>query len=637
MPNSTPAGLLAAPSDSLPVPPASDRGVWSAERLDQPTLAAVRKRAAADVVRPWPVPLASAFARFRRDGDRTEYENAVWARDKRLSRAAVMAAVTLEPGWIDAVVDGVSLLCEQSTWCWPAHDDVFERGGMVPDIARPYLDLGAGEVAAQLAWIDHLLGAQLDERAPGLRARLRHEVDVRVLTPFVARRDWHWLGLHGDAHNWTAWIHGNLLVAGLVLMPEGEARDRLVGMAAEGVDRYVADIPPDGAIDEGADYWWLGACRALEALDVLAHASGGALGGDLPNSLRETIAFPHRMHLGGDWHLNFADGQARTTAVQPWDALHRAARRAGDASAAAYAATHRRPGKPLARVDGGLGWFLRTLTDADWAVAGAAGASGAVGESEVAGDSEAVSAPLPRDVWLPSTQVFLARRATGSSHGLTLALKGGHNGENHNHNDVGTVVVALNGIPLIVDPGRPTYTAQTFGPDRYSIWTMQSSWHSVPEIRGTPQSAGAEFQARDVDTFAEDAAAGIALDLAAAYPRTDIISWRREARLDRATGQVTVDEAWELDAADDPEPTRVHLIVAGAVDLSEDQVVITALEGAGKARLRWDPATVPLTATVRELDDPYLTDIWGDRLTRLELDVTGLGPVGRLRWSLAAC
>ena len=46
---------------------------------------------------------------------------------------------------------------------------------------------------------------------------------------------------------------------------------------------------------------------------------------------------------------------------------------------------------------------------------------------------------------------------------------------------------------------------------------------------------------------------------------------------------------------------------------------------------------MPLTATVRELDDPYLTDIWGDRLTRLELDVTGLGPVGRLRWSLAAC
>jgi hypothetical protein len=94
------------------------------ERVDQPTPAALRDRATADPSRPWPVPPAGDFARFRRDGNRTEYQSAVFARDKRLSRAAVMAAVTLEPGWIEEVVDGVSLLCEQSTWCRPAHDGV---------------------------------------------------------------------------------------------------------------------------------------------------------------------------------------------------------------------------------------------------------------------------------------------------------------------------------------------------------------------------------------------------------------------------------------------------------------------------------------------------------------------------------
>jgi hypothetical protein len=587
-----------------------------------------------DLLKPWPVPLASDFARFRRDGNRTAYESAVFARDKRLSRAVVMAAATLEAGWIDQVVDGVSLLCEQSTWCWPAHDDVFQRGGMVPDVARPYLDLGAGEVVAQLAWIDHLLAAQLDARAPGLRARMRHEAEIRVLTPFVAHRDWHWLGLHGDAHNWTAWIHGNVLVAGLVLMDAGDARDRLVALAAEGVDRYVASIPPDGAIDEGSGYWWLGACRALEALDILNHVSGGAFGGGLTDSLRETIAFPHRMHLGGDWHLNFADGVARTTAVQPWDALHRAARRAGNGEAAAYAATHRHPGQPLAREDSGLGWLLRTLTDAEWAVAAPTPGTATT------------TAPLPRDVWLPSTQVFLARTASGRAEGLTLAVKGGHNAENHNHNDVGTIVVALNGVPVIVDPGRPTYTAQTFGPDRYDIWTMQSSWHSVPEIRGTAQAPGSEYRARDVTTHADDATSGIVLDLAEAYPRADIARWRREARLDRRSGHVTIDEEWifrpdadaDADAnADGGQPTRVHLIVAGTVDLQagQGQALITALEDAGVVRLQWRPAAIPVTATVRELDDPYLTDVWGDRLTRLEIDVTALGQSGTLTWSLA--
>jgi hypothetical protein len=37
-----------------------------------------------------------------------------------------------------------------------------------------------------------------------------------------------------------------------------------------------------------------------------------------------------------------------------------------------------------------------------------------------------------------------------------------------------------------------------------------------------------------------------------------------------------------------------------------------------------------VTATVRELDDPMLTDVWGWRLTRVEIDVTAIGPMGTL-------
>jgi hypothetical protein len=31
-----------------------------------------------------------------------------------------------------------------------------------------------------------------------------------------------------------------------------------------------------------------------------------------------------------------------------------------------------------------------------------------------------------------------------------------------------------------------------------------------------------------------------------------------------------------------------------------------------------------------------LADVWGNRLTRLEIDVTGLGPHGTLVWTLEA-
>jgi hypothetical protein len=585
--------------------------VWTSP--DAATLHVVAERARADLASPWPVPLPSDYARYFRDGERDTYERVVFARQQRLSRAAVLAAVTQDPSWTDEVLDGVTLLCEQSSWCWPAHDDTRAvHGAIVPTVTDPYLDLGASEVAGQLAWLDHLLGEQLDAHAPGLRARIRHEVDRRVLEPFERRRDWHWLGLDGDVHNWNPWIHGNVLVAALRLVEEPTRRVRLVALALEGIDRYVAALPADGAIDEGYSYWWNGACRALEALDIVAHATGGALDATMVPALRETVSFPYRMQLGGAWYLNLADGSARPDADQPWHALHRAATRFGDERARDHAAAHRRAGAPVAHEGQGLGRLLRALTDPAWL-----GATPA-------------EPPLTRDVWFASTQVLVARAEGGSSAGLTLAVKGGHNGEHHNHNDVGSVVVALGGVPVLVDAGRPTYTGQTFGPDRYAIWTMGSSWHNVPEIRGTAQSAGRSFAARDVTTTVDDAGAELSLDLATAYPRDDVHAWVRTARLDRARRRVTVTDRWRLA----PVPTSidgattVRWLVAGRVTVAPGRAVVTALDGAGTAVLTWEPASAPCAATARDLDDPMLSEVWGDRLTRLDIDVTTLGPTG---------
>jgi hypothetical protein len=486
------------------------------------------------------------------------------------------------------------------------------HGAIVPTVTDPFLDLGAGQVAGQLAWLDHLIGELLDERVPGLRARIRHEVDRRVLTPFEVRRDWHWLGLDGDVHNWNPWIHGNVLVAALRLVDDAARRAHLVGLVIEGIDRYVAVLPADGAIDEGYSYWWNGACRALEALEILAHATRGALDHSGVASLRATVAFPHRMHLGADWYLNLADGQAKPLRNQPWHALHRAATLVGDEQARAHAAAHRRPGSPVAHENQGLGRLLRALTDADW-----------VGAAPAA-------PPLPRDVWLPSTQVLLARTQAGRTDGLTLAAKGGHNGEHHNHNDVGSVVVALGGVPVLVDAGRPTYTAQTFGPDRYAIWTMQSSWHNVPEIRGTAQSTGAPRAARSIQGTVDDDRTELAVDLAAAYPRTDIRSWVRVSTLHRGGRRVTVTDRWDLAPTQPSDgPTTVRWLVAGEVTVEPGRAEITALEGAGAVVLTWEPAA-PCATVVRELDDPMLSDVWTDRLTRLDIDVTALGPTASL-------
>ncbi|MFJ2543930.1 heparinase II/III family protein [Microbacterium sp. NPDC087589] len=575
--------------NTLPSPTADDRALWS--HVDAADLVA---RANADLGTAWPQPLASQAARVHRDGDRVAWEKPAFARQHRLSRAVVAAAVTLDDRWIDEVVDGVQLLCEQSSWCWPAHDDTFEKhGSVLATVTDPFVDLGAGEVVSQLAWVDHLLGTQLDARAPGIRSRIRHEAQVRVFHPFVERRDWHWLGLDGDVHNWNPWIHSAVLTAVVQLHDDP---DHLIDLIVEGLDRYLVSLPADGAIDEGYSYWWNGACRALEALDLLEHATGRPTP-DLV-ALRETVAFPHRCHLGGEWYANLADGQARPREHHPWHALHRAARRAGDTDAAAHAAAHR--GAPPSEA-AGLGRLIRELTDAEWVAAAPA------------------DSPLPRDVWLPSTQVLLARQRAGSADGLGLVVKGGHNAEHHNHNDVGSFIVTSDGVPVIVDAGRPTYTKATFGPDRYSIWTMQSSWHNTPTVAGVDQSPGREFAASDVDVSVTDAVSSLTLGLGDAY-EVGGLTWRRTVELDRTEAVVRVSDEWS-GAPSPGRPTRLNLVVAGAVTPLADGIRVAPLDGATAVVIRW-PTGIRPALTVRLLDDPMLSDVWGERLTRIELDVS---------------
>jgi hypothetical protein len=653
---------LLPPATALPVP-AAGAGVW--RRLQESeALSDVWARARAEAGTPWPQPLASQYARFFREGDgnRAVYESQVFERQYRLTRAVLMATVTSaesrrdgqpggrlddqpggrsggrtvgspddQPGgrvdgrldgWLDEVADGVVQLCEQSSWCWPAHEDTCRpRGTVLPDPATPCLDLGAADVAAQLAWIDQVLGDRLDARYPGLRERVRAEVRSRVLDPFVLRDDWHWLGLDGDVHNWCPWICGNILVAALRLGGRQEERARQVALAVAGLDRYLAALPDDGSVDEGYEYWWNGACRALEALDLLEHATSGALGAaDVP-IVRETARFPHRMHLGGPWYLNVADARARPPADQPWRELHRWGRRLGEPDVVRHARSQR-----MARigVTAELGRALRELVDDEWQARGRDERTGGLDEP-----------PLVAGVWLPGTQIALARTAGGTARGLTLAVKGGHNDEHHNHNDVGSVVVAVDGVPVLVDAGRPTYTAQTFGPGRYEIWTMRSDWHNVPLVRGAAQGQGRQFRARDVRVSDEPGRFEVRMDLAAAYPVPDLERWWRTAALDRAGGHVTIEDAWDFTGG--AGPGVLHFVLAGQVErCAPGQVVVHPPDGARPALIAWDPAHATAALTVRTLDDPMLSAVWGERLTRLELRLPDT-PRGAFEVRVEAC
>ncbi|MDR0436021.1 MAG: heparinase II/III-family protein, partial [Propionibacteriaceae bacterium] len=390
------------------------------------------------------------------------------------------------------------------------------------------------------------------------------------------------------------WISGNVLYAATLCEDPAE-QAALRQSATNNLRRYVAALPLDGAIDEGAGYWWNGAGRLLEALDELHNADAAEL--LRLESVCNTVRFPAGMALGGGWCANFSDAAAYPEPL-PWHLLFRAAMNTDDEAARAFAVAGARRDGSLALLSDGLPRVLRALKDKEWAAALTA----------------APDDRLPLQSWWPSTQVLVAHQSSDAS-GLGIAAKGGHNGENHNHLDVGSVIVASDGVPVIVDPGRPTYTADTFSEARYSIWTMRSDWHSVPQLAGRGQGVGEQFTARDVAATLTPKLASLQADIGGAY-LTPGVSWLRTTTLDRANGVARISDS--SDCAD----AYLHWIIAGDVTVRGESLLVHPARPAAAVNIRWEGATLQ-SVTERPLGDPTLQRVWGSKLTRLTLRPTG--------------
>jgi hypothetical protein len=570
-----------------PYPPIADRRYW--DRVPRETREHLLARTVPIGQQPWPLLTAAAYARYKADGDRQGYERPYFARRDKLYAAVITAILTGDTSSAD-ITDGVWLLCEETTWCLPAH----QPGAGLPDPDHPHVDLFAAETAALLAWTAVLTGEH--------EARVRREVKTRVLDPYRARDDWGWLGLDGrtKVNNWTPWIHSNLLTASLLLDDQPHST---ASRAVAPLDRYLDAVPDDGGCDEGASYWWRAGASLFECLQILAEACGNDFGAFQLPKVRAIARYPMAAHIAGHVHVNFADGSIRPPAAP--HLLYRFAARTGDSQVQQHARAMREHAASLVTgPNGSLGRALAEITDDEWAAAPPA------------------PFPAPLQAWLPATGILTAREREGDTGGLFLAAKAGHNDESHNHNDIGSFIIAHDGRPLLIDPGAGAYTRQTFGPDRYQIWTMQSSWHNTPAPAGHAQAAGPAHRATDVSAALSATAAELALDLAAAYPAAaGVRSWRRTLRLDRTAALISIRDSWELSHVS--RHSVCYLVTPGeprvtgaTITLPAGLVIDVAATGDGTS-------TDLIRVERRDLDDPGLRAIWGERLYRIILALPG--------------
>lgn len=126
------------------------------------------------------------------------------------------------------------------------------------------------------------------------------------------------------------------------------------------------------------------------------------------------------------------------------------------------------------------------------------------------------------------TGVYVGRPLQGSPCLAGVALKGGNNHENHNHNDVGSYTVVLGDEIMAGDPGSIPYTANIFDSRfRYSYKTLGSYGHPVPLVAGMEQQSGPHTEAKILQNSFSETEDKIALDLTRAYNYPSLVEIKR--------------------------------------------------------------------------------------------------------------
>ena len=531
--------------------------------------------------KPWTVLPWTVFAENKQTGNRVNYEALCFEKRRQLA-ALVMAEIMEGKGrFMGDIIDGIGSFCEETWWGIPAH---YPKA--VPLLELQEVDLFNAETASLIVWTRYMLEKQFDAFSPDLCQRIDREIERRILQPAVENDYW-W---KTAGMNWNPWICSNWLACVLICEKDEARKAEAIAQIRKATQAFIDAYPEDGGCDEGPGYWDRAAASMFEVMRLLNF-------GSVEPKIQKMAAYAYKTYIGNDYCVCFADAH-ENKAVQQVNIVYPFGLWLNDKTMREFGAyLGRQKGvltNPAALYDKSgnfptLGRELFFLCHINDFIA------------------ENPQEPLLKDVWLPDLQIMTARRGN-----LYVAMKGGTNGESHNHNDVGSFIVYAP-TPLFIDPAVGEYTAKTFSKDRYDVWTMQSGYHNLPQINGIDQKDGKDYAAKVV----RHKEGQLTLELAGAYPKDAAVkSWQRTVTAMKSGLSVTED--YEL--RDFIAPTRL---------------VFMALTPDALQHIHYDANQ--LSATIEDVSDkldPLLQHMWGPKMYRIILTVKSTKTTNQIKYTI---
>lgn len=575
----------------VPYPAYSDREGWNSLLNDEDRKTLI-KAGEKMLDYKWQVIRATDYLEYERSGERNIMQNPYEANRKAIN-VLMMAELAEGKGrFIDQLINGVFFSCEMTSWVLSAHLPRQSTKRSMPDWREQIIDLGSGNYGSMLAWVYYFFHDTFDKADPVISLRLRHELQERILDPYMENdREW-WMAFYwkpGEIiNNWNPWCNSNVLQCYLLLEEDRDKLTDAVWRTMQSVDKFINFVKSDGACEEGTSYWGHAAGKMYDYLQILSDGTNGKVSLFNNPMIRRMGEYISRSYVGDGWVVNFADASAKGGGDAPL--IYRYGRAVGSEEMmqfAAYLLKGKRPTIPLGND------AFRTLQCV-------------LLNKELEQTKSAHN--VPACTWYPETEFCYLTNNSG----WFLATKGGFNNESHNHNDAGTFSLYINNTPILIDAGVGTYTRQTFSSERYSIWTMQSKYHNLPMINGVPQRFGQEYKATNV--VCKEKQRFFSADISTAYPEEAAVnSWIRSYKLENK--RLVITDKFSL--KETKAANQVNFLVWGDIDISKAGKVSIKV-GNEHATLEY-PANFKATLETIELPDTRLSNVWGKQIYRIVL------------------
>jgi hypothetical protein len=425
---------------------------------------------------------------FSRTGNRTHWQRVSRQRRDRIKWLVLAECLENKERFLEAIEEIVRILCSERTWVMPAHDrDLANFKGERTDI-----DLGSARLAWNLATADYLLGNKLSSDT---RKLIRDNIGHRIFEPFrdmaTGKREANWW--FSTTNNWNAVCLANVTGSALALLESRQDRALFVVAAEKYSKNFLRGFTPDGYCTEGVDYWNYGFGHYLLLAESVYQSTRGRVDFLDSDHVRRVANYGSHIEIVNGVYPAFADCSVMAQ-PSPW-ILYYVSRRFG-------LGLRRWENRDLASSESNL--YLTMMLSFQ----------NSASQTPVA--SEAFRGTGLRS-WFNQGGILICRPVEDTAYRLGVALKGGHNDEHHNHNDVGSFIAVVGSRALLVDPGREVYTKRTFSSRRYDSKVLNSFGHSVPIVAGKLQKTGRYACGRVLHTEFTDETDTLVLDIRPAY------------------------------------------------------------------------------------------------------------------------